>query len=278
MLAGIISRGALTAVLATLAFTAQAQSNVQDLADQWVQAYNRHDAAALGALYTEDARLMMHGSPTIAGRGSIESFWAGDFEEGNPLTLLTVTHSVDGTDMILVHGDYKVVDREDGRQLGFGRFAHIWTSDGANEWRLDRDLWNQPYEPYDPEAVEMDIQAQADRWTEAYNRHDAESLAGVYAEDARLMMHGAPTINGRDDIGAFWAEDFEEDNPLTVLTVTHAVDGVDMILVHGNYEVVNREDGRRLGFGRFAHTWFEVDGEWRLDRDLWLQRSEPFPF
>src|SRR5690606_3405630 len=68
--------GRLAAVLLIfVACAAEAQIGVQGLADRWVQAYNRHDAAALGELYTEDARLMMHGSPTIAGRGAIASFW-----------------------------------------------------------------------------------------------------------------------------------------------------------------------------------------------------------
>jgi len=50
-----------------------------------------------------------------------------------------------------------------------------------------------------------------------------------------------------------------------------------MVLVHGNYEVVNRDDGGKVGLGRFAHIWIrDADGEWRLDRDLWLERSEPF--
>lgn len=272
-------RAALATFLIATAFAAHAQTGVQGLADRWAQAYNRHDAASLGDLYTENARLMMHGSPTISGRESIASFWAQDFEEGNPLTVLAVTHSVDGSDMILVHGNYRVIGRDDGQLLGSGRFAHVWTRDGGNEWRLDRDLWNQPHEPYDASAMDIDVQALADRWTEAYNRHDAQALAAVYAQDARLMMHGAPTIAGRGDIGAFWAEDFGEDDPLTVLTVTHAVDGIDMILVHGDYEVIARDDGARLGFGRFAHIWFDRgDGEWLLDRDLWLQRSEPYRF
>jgi uncharacterized protein (TIGR02246 family) len=276
-----LSAGLVTGFASTLvavALTAHAQDDVQGLADRWVQAYNKHDRAALGAVYTDSARLMMHGSPTLVGRNRIEEFWAADFEDGNPLTLLAVTHSVDGSDMILVHGDYKVISRDDGGQLGFGRFAHVWTRDGNRVWRLDRDLWNQPFEPYDPESSENDIQALADRWTQAYNSHDRAGLAAVYTEDARLMMHGAPTIAGRGDIGAFWAEDFQAGNPLTLLTVTHAIDGLDMILVHGNYEVVNREDGGKLGLGRFAHIWVEEAGEWRLDRDLWLERSEPFQF
>jgi phosphoribosylamine-glycine ligase len=90
----------------------------------------------------------MHGTATIAGRERIEAFLAEDFLEGNPLTVLTVTHSLRGTDMILVHGNYQVVDRDSGVVLGMGRFAHIWAMTGQNNWRLDRDLWNEPFDPY----------------------------------------------------------------------------------------------------------------------------------
>jgi uncharacterized protein (TIGR02246 family) len=263
---------ALAALIAAASGAAQAQTDVQPLANDWMQAYNRHDRQALGALYTDDARLMMHGSPTIAGRAAIEEFWADDFEIEDPLTLLTVTHSVAGSDMHLVHGDYRVVDRADGRQLGFGRFAHVWTRAG-NGWRLDRDLWNQPFEPYDATADGNEIQSLADRWTQAYNSMDADALGAVYADDAQLMMHGAPTINGRPAIRDFWAGDFMEGNPLTILKVTHAVAGTDMRLVHGDYEVVNRDEGTTLGSGRFSHIWFQgADGEWALDTDMWLQR------
>ena len=88
------SRALLGAWLAIGASVAQAQDTVQQLADRWVAAYNKHDRSALGAVYADDAQLMMHGAATITGRGKIEQFWAGDFKVDNPLTLLTVTHSV----------------------------------------------------------------------------------------------------------------------------------------------------------------------------------------
>jgi len=269
-----LAGAALSVCLSVFTLAANAQVNVQELADRWVAAYNKHDRASLAALYSEDARLMVHGSPTVAGRGAIEQFWAADFTAGDPLTLLTVTNSVTGVDMMLVHGDYRVIDRQDGAQLGAGRFAHVWMLDGR-EWRLDRDLWNQPWEPYEITSAATDVQQLANRWVEAYNNHDRAALAALYEPGAELMMHGAPTISGRREIGDFWAVDFEEGNPLTLLTVTHAVDGIDMVLVHGNYEVVGREDGLILGLGRFAHIWFLENGEWHLDRDLWIERSEP---
>ena len=104
---------------------------------------NRHDRDGLAAVYTEDANLVTHGSPIIAGRGNIAAFWAEDFLAGNPLTLLTVTHVSEGLDTLLVHGNYEVVSRNDGGLSGIGRFAHIWTRDNAGEWRLDRDLWQR---------------------------------------------------------------------------------------------------------------------------------------
>jgi uncharacterized protein (TIGR02246 family) len=149
MKGSILLRTGAVLLLATAAFTAGAQDDeVQRLAERWTEAYNGHNRAALGRLYTPNAHLMMHGSPTIAGRDAIEAFWSEDFLEGDPLTVLTVTHSLTGTDMILVHGNYQVINRENGIVLGLGRFAHIWNLQADGEWQLDRDFWNEPFEPY----------------------------------------------------------------------------------------------------------------------------------
>lgn len=127
------------------ASSATAQDEVQDLANAWVAAYNSFDGDALGDLYTDNAHLYVHGSPMVIGRESIQFFWEDDFQIDVPMTLLTVTHSVEGYDMMLVHGNYQVVGRDTGELLGSGRFAHIW-HDVGGEWKLDQDLWNQPYE------------------------------------------------------------------------------------------------------------------------------------
>lgn len=278
MLRAVVAVGLLAA-----AFSASAQrairADVQQLADRWASAYNRHERAALGGLYADGAELMMHGATTISGRKAIEDYWAADFEESDPLTLLKVTNSVTGSDMLLVHGDYEVVSRKDGGKLGSGRFAHLWTRGSrGGEWRLDRDLWSEPFDPYAAAEVATDAEARAlaERWQAAYNRHDRTALQELYTADARLMMHGAPTIASRAAIGHFWAQDFGDGTPLTLLKVTHALQGVDMVLVHGDYAVVDRVAGIKLGLGRFAHIWTAApNGGWLLDRDLWYERSEP---
>ncbi|OYX32714.1 MAG: hypothetical protein B7Y99_08265 [Caulobacterales bacterium 32-69-10] len=149
---------AMATLLALAAPAAQAQApaaqaaeaapeiqEVQKLADRWTAAYNAADRTALGALYTDDAKLYVHGSPTVTGRRGIETYWADDMKVDSPITVLRVTHAVDGIDMKLVHGDYQVLNRKTGVPLGHGRFAHIWARASGGQWLLDRDLWNQPY-------------------------------------------------------------------------------------------------------------------------------------
>jgi|SaaInlV_100m_DNA_5_1039725.scaffolds.fasta_scaffold08159_3 uncharacterized protein (TIGR02246 family) len=131
--------------LGVVSFAAVAQEDIQALADRWTAAYNSFDGGALADLYTDNAHLYVHGSPMLIGKEVIQGFWEDDFQVESPMTVLTVTHSVEGYDMMLVHGNYQVVDRNSGALLGSGRFAHIW-HDVGGDWKLDQDLWNQPYE------------------------------------------------------------------------------------------------------------------------------------
>lgn len=125
-------------------------------------------------------------------------------------------------------------------------------------------------------ASGVDPQELANRWTTAYNAHNPAELAALYDEAAVLMLHGSLTLHGRQDIHDYWVDDFRESNPITTLTVSHAIEGTDMVLVHGNYQVIERNDGTLLGQGRYAHIWLLKEGEWVLDRDLWYEPFEPY--
>jgi ketosteroid isomerase-like protein len=118
--------------------------SVKDLADRWTAAYNEKGADAVANLYSERAELYIHKDQRYVGRGEIKSYWAEDLKIKNPLTVLTVTDSVVDNDMMLVHGNYLVVNRTSGVPMGQGRFAHIWVRNNGSQWQLDRDLWMQP--------------------------------------------------------------------------------------------------------------------------------------
>ena len=136
-------------LLAASGLQAQAPVDAQALADRWTTAYNDHDGEALAALYTDGAELLAYGGQALTGREAIRSFWASDFGEGNPLTLLNVTHTVQGSDMLLVQGGYEVVDRNGGDPLVSGGFVQIWRLDNTGDWHIDRELWFDAMVPYE---------------------------------------------------------------------------------------------------------------------------------
>lgn len=113
-----------------------------------------------------------------------------------------------------------------------------------------------------------DAQALADRWTQAFNSHDGSAMAALYRDDAELAQHNAPTLVGREHIGAFWGGKLAKGDTNTVLNVTRTLDGTDMTLLHGTYTVLDRASGLPIGSGDFAQIWRLIEGEWRIDRDI----------
>jgi uncharacterized protein (TIGR02246 family) len=102
-------------------------------------AFNRQDAAAVAALYTEDAILAPEG-PILSGRDAIEKFYAGAFKAGlsNAVTNTKETHIIG--DIAWVVGDWSAMgpgpnhttQRYHGNWVGL--YVH---SGGAWKARLD---------------------------------------------------------------------------------------------------------------------------------------------
>ena len=127
--------------LAAPGLHAHSMDDAQNLADMLASALNSRNAGAVTALYRNDAELSQHNAPTLVGRDDIRSYWKSDLAHGNLLTVLTVTSTLDGTDMTLVHGTYRTLDRASGADVGSGHFAQIWRLDGG-EWLIDREIWS----------------------------------------------------------------------------------------------------------------------------------------
>ncbi len=135
-----LALGAAALATPALAQDAEGQARVQELANRWTAAYNSVDVPALAELYADDAELYIHREGRFIGQAAIGDYWAADMDRANPITVLNVTDSVVDNEMMLVHGNYQVLDRNTGVPLGGGRFAHIWVME-EDGWVLDRDVW-----------------------------------------------------------------------------------------------------------------------------------------
>jgi len=112
------------------------------------EAFNNNDAAAVAALYTEDAILVPDTGP-VYGRAAIEKFWAGLFKkfhvsnqadkaaEDSPHTIGTTGNEA------WSHGQWKVtLQGKDGKPFELtGNWTEIYRREG-DTWKKRLDTWN----------------------------------------------------------------------------------------------------------------------------------------
>ena len=136
----------LAALVLVLPLFASARSNQGDLRAQiakmdqaWQAAYNAGDAAALTALYADDAKLMAPGSEPASGHAAIQALFKADIAKGakNTLTLGDVTGF---GDYALETGGW-VANAADGKHLDHGTFMTFYKKVGGG-WKIYRDTWN----------------------------------------------------------------------------------------------------------------------------------------
>ena len=230
----------------------------------WVKAFNAGDAAAVGALYTEEAHSMPPGGGPVTGRTSIEAYWREDMGSGGIVTTLTPNDSVMQGDLLHVDGTYEV-KAKDGLSLAKGQYQQLWDH-ADNQWKVQHEVWRlDPSFQHDPKASEQ----LASQWTTAYNAGDAEGLMALYADDAELSTHPAGSIQGRKAIGGFWKDDFGGGKPSTTLTLTDAYMAGGLAHLEGQYEVADKGTVTR---GHYVQLWMQDGDAWRIHREMWWQQ------
>lgn len=119
----------------------QARAAIDEVTPQFESAFASGDAAAIAALYTEDAIAYPPGSEAVEGRAAIQEMWGGVLTGmgGGEVDLETEeVYGVHGSALEI--GKYTITGA-DGSHVDHGNFMVAWkeTDDG---WKLARDMWN----------------------------------------------------------------------------------------------------------------------------------------
>ncbi len=107
------------------------------------QAFNRGDAAAVAALYTEDATLLPPGADILTGRRAAQARWQAAYDTGaRNLSLDPVSVETWG-DAAREIGRFTLdVPGQGGETARVeGKYVVVWKRT-AEGWRLDTDIWN----------------------------------------------------------------------------------------------------------------------------------------
>jgi ketosteroid isomerase-like protein len=109
-------------------------------------------------------------------------------------------------------------------------------------------------------------------WSKAFDAGDPMALAGLYAENARMLPPGAGAIVGRGDIESYWRGDIGEGGATTTLTPTDSLAFGDFVQIEGTYEVMG-EQSTELAGGQYQQLWARTGDGWRVQREMW--RTDP---
>jgi uncharacterized protein (TIGR02246 family) len=120
---------------------AQNKATIEKLNDVWTAAFNKGDAAAVAALYSEDAYVLPPGSAMVKGRPAIEAFWRQAAQQMTDAKLTTVDVLPLGRSAAREIGNVTLKTKSQPPQEIVGKYVVVWRKMGR-EWKLATDIWN----------------------------------------------------------------------------------------------------------------------------------------
>ena len=134
VVAGCLILGAAPAV-------AQDKATIEKLNDAWTAAFNKGDAAAVAAMYTEDAYVLPPGAEMVKGRTGIEAFWRQAAQQMGDAKLTTLDVLPLGRSAAREIGTVTLKTKSQPPQEIVGKYAVVWRKVGS-KWKLATDIWN----------------------------------------------------------------------------------------------------------------------------------------
>jgi uncharacterized protein (TIGR02246 family) len=120
---------------------AQDKATIEKLNDVWTAAFNKGDAAAVAALYTEDADVLPPGAEMVKGRAAIEAFWRQAAQQMGDAKLTTVDVLPLGPEAAREVGTVTLKTKTQPPQEVVGKYVVVWRKTGGG-WKLATDIWN----------------------------------------------------------------------------------------------------------------------------------------
>ena len=116
------------------------RQEIEQRVREFEAAFNRRDAAALAAMYTEDARLLPPGSEMASGRQAIQQFWQGAFDMGVTGGELR-PQQIEARDDLAYEMSTATLRMGDAGTQAV-KYVVIWKRQTDGAWQMTVDIWN----------------------------------------------------------------------------------------------------------------------------------------
>lgn len=116
-------------------------AGIQKLEDAWGAAFNKGDAAAVAAMYTDDAYVLPAGAPMVHGRADIQNFWSRAMQKLGDIKCTTVDAAQVSRAGVREVGTCTFKTKGASPQDGALKYVVVWRK-VAGQWLLNTDIWN----------------------------------------------------------------------------------------------------------------------------------------
>ena len=116
------------------------------------------------------------------------------------------------------------------------------------------------------------IEAANTKFSEAFARGDAKSLAAMYTSDAIVFPPDSEMIRGNEAIGEFWKATRNSGVQSVALTTIDVGGSGDVAYEAGKVSLTIQPAGKEstTAAAKYLVVWKrEGDGSWKLHRDIW---------
>ena len=128
-------------ILVAAPASAQDKATIAKFNDAWAAAFNKGDASAVAAMYTEDAFVLPPGAEMVKGRAAIEAFWRQAAQQMGDAKLTTVDVLPLGPRAAREIGTVSLKSKSQPPQEITAKYAVVWRKVGG-KWKLATDIWN----------------------------------------------------------------------------------------------------------------------------------------
>ena len=115
-------------------------------------------------------------------------------------------------------------------------------------------------------APPAELEAAGDAFTSAFNQDDPAVAAGMFTEDATVVLNDTATFNGRQEIQENWLRPgLEGGSDLETQDQVWTADGADYRSSGRFTHMMTTPEGEVTVTGRYETTWTrDTDGQWRV--------------
>jgi ketosteroid isomerase-like protein len=128
----------------------------------------------------------------------------------------------------------------------------------------------------DSTSLRKEIELKNRQFAQAHILRDTAFLNNIFTNDARVFSPNSEIIQGRHAIAAINAEYVNFGISLFDIQTTRLYGEGNYLINEGNYTMSYGKDNTTEK-GKFIFIWKMVNGEWKLDSDIWNSSMSAAP-